>query len=115
MSDGHKADSGKSRLDLLVPSFLWEVGHVLAHGATKYGQRNWQYVERDRYYAAAMRHLLAYMGGETVDPETGYHHMAHLACSAMFLYWRDRGDQPEHNPCQCAVCTGGPHADTRVA
>ncbi len=104
--DGRKADDGKSRLDLVVPGWLWAVGQVLAHGATKYGVRNWQHVEPERYHAAAMRHLLAYMSGETNDQETGLHHMAHLACSAMFLYWMDQGSLPVHRPCRCSKCTG---------
>ena len=103
---GHKDDGGKSRLDLIVPGWLWEVGHVLAHGAKKYGPNNWQKVEPARYHAAILRHALAYQDGQTYDPETGLHHQAHLACSSMFLFWHDRGQAIADLSCRCSKCTG---------
>ncbi len=99
-----KADSGKSRLDLVVPAWLLEVGHVLSHGAIKYAANGWQHVDAERYHAALLRHMLAYMAGEQLDPETGLHHMAHLACSAMFLHWFDCGSAIPSRTCQCPLC-----------
>lgn len=83
---GTKHDQGKSRLELIDPDWLEDVGHVLAHGAKIHGDNNWKKVEQPRYIAAAMRHIMAIMRGEYLDPETQKPHAAHLACNAMFLH-----------------------------
>lgn len=85
---GKKDDEGKIRLELIEPSFIEEVGQVLTFGANKYGANNWQKVEnaKDRYYAAALRHLLAWRKGEKQD-ESGCSHLAHVATNMMFLRW----------------------------
>lgn len=84
---GRKDDQGKNRLDLIEPQFIEGVGEVLTFGANKYEPNNWQNVDdaEDRYYAAAMRHLLAWRKGETVDPESGLSHLKHVATNIMFL------------------------------
>ncbi|MDR0620728.1 MAG: DUF5664 domain-containing protein [Deltaproteobacteria bacterium] len=91
MSVGIKDDNGKSRLDLIAPGALLEMGQVLAHGAEKYSEDNWKKVEngQDRYYAAAMRHLLAWRQGEKLDPESGLTHLAHAMTNLMFLHALD--------------------------
>lgn len=59
-----------------------EMGRVMAHGADKYGVDNWQKCDDPRRYdAAAMRHLLAFLDGEELDPDSGLSHLAHCACS----------------------------------
>lgn len=84
---GRKDDTGKNRLDLIEPEFIESVGKVLTFGASKYEPNNWQNVEdgKDRYYAAALRHLMAYRRGEVTDPESGLSHLEHAACNIMFL------------------------------
>ena len=91
---GKKYDDGKNRLDLVEPEFIEGVGKVLTNGAEKYGPNNWQGLEdaEDRYYAAAMRHLLAYRRGEKTDPDTGLSHLYHVACNMMFLDYFDRSN-----------------------
>ena len=104
--EGRKYDAGKNRLDLLLPGFLWEVGEVLSHGANKYGEYNWQHVEPERYEAALLRHFIAWQCGAQTDPETGLHHLAHLACSAMFLWSLQQPDTrtvPDR-ACGCPHC-----------
>ena len=88
-TQGKKDDTGKVRLDLIDPSFIEGVGKVLTFGAEKYGANNWQKVEnaKDRYYAAALRHLLAWRKGEVVDEESGMSHLDHVATNIMFLCW----------------------------
>lgn len=82
MSAFKKHDEGKPRPDLTPMGFLMEMGRVMAHGAMKYGEDNWQNCEDPRRYeAAAMRHLLAYIDGEKLDPDSGLSHLAHCACS----------------------------------
>ena len=84
---GVKNDTDKNRLDLIEPEFIEKVGEVLTFGANKYAPNNWQGVEdaEDRYYAAAMRHLLAWRKGEKLDEESGINHLAHVATNMMFL------------------------------
>ena len=84
---GQKDDKEKNRLDLIEPEFIEGVGKVLTFGANKYEPNNWQKVEdaEDRYYAAALRHLIAWRKGEKTDPESGLSHLDHVACNIMFL------------------------------
>ena len=94
MPEGLKYDGQKNRLDLIQWSFINDIGHVLTFGALKYAPNNWQLVENgaDRYFAAAMRHLLAYRSGERVDPESGLSHLSHAATNLMFLDYLSNQD-----------------------
>jgi hypothetical protein len=63
---------------------------VLSFGSTKYTPNGWQREEdgaADRYYAAVLRHLVAWRRGEATDPESGLPHLAHAACGLLFLLW----------------------------
>lgn len=84
---GQKDDRGKNRLDLIEPEFIEGIGEVLTFGAAKYEPNNWQNVvdAEDRYYAAALRHLMAWRRGEVVDEESGLSHLKHAATNLMFL------------------------------
>lgn len=92
MSNGMKFDNGKNRLDLVEPEFIENVGKVLTFGAEKYEPNNWQKVEDpvNRYYAATLRHLLAWRRGEKIDPESGLNHLSHVATNIMFLMHFDK-------------------------
>lgn len=69
----------------LSPALL-SVGEVLAYGAKKYSARNWENgIMYSRVYGAATRHLMAFLSGEAMDPETRLPHLAHAACCLMFL------------------------------
>jgi hypothetical protein len=49
---------------------------------------NWRenYISASIYYDAAMRHLISWYDGETIDPESGVHHLGHvMACCAILL------------------------------
>lgn len=82
-----KADAGKARWDLLPWAALSVVVEVLSYGARKYAPENWRHVPdaRDRYTAAALRHIAAWRMGERVDAESGLHHLAHAVCCLLFL------------------------------
>jgi hypothetical protein len=84
---GVKNDDGKNRLDLIRPWTLLRVGEVLTYGAKKYGVDNWLHVTdgQARFYAAALRHLLAWKGGEKLDKDSGLSHLAHAITNIMFL------------------------------
>ena len=85
MTIGIKYDQEKPDYSLLPFGAMDEVVKVLTYGAKKYDRHNWQYVEEERYQAATMRHFSAYMQDEQLDPETNIHHLAHMACSILFL------------------------------
>lgn len=89
---GVKNDHGKVRKSLLPEGVLYEILEVLEHGAAKYGEFNWKYVEdgHTRYYDAADRHIEEWWNGEILDPESGCHHLAHAICSLMFAMSLDK-------------------------
>lgn len=81
-----KHDGGKPRMDLVPADALLVVGDVMAVGAAKYGDRNWERgLDYGRLYAAAQRHLLAWHAGDDLDPETGRSHLAHAVCCTLML------------------------------
>lgn len=82
---GIKYDGDKPDYSLVPFKALDEVVKVLTYGAAKYDRFNWEKVEARRYQAAALRHISAYMQGEKIDPESGINHLAHAACSLLFL------------------------------
>lgn len=86
MSEGVKFDQDKARLDLLPPELLFGVSEILAFGATKYGDRNWEKgMKWSRIFGALMRHMWAWWKGESADPETGKSHLWHAGCCIAFL------------------------------
>lgn len=89
---GDKHDKGKMRWSLLPRWTIAQVIAVLEFGANRYGVDNWMHVPdaRRRYYDAAMRHIDAWLHGETDDPESGLPHLAHATCCLLFLMWFDK-------------------------
>lgn len=83
---GKKLDDDKPRIDLVTPEFIEAVAEVMSFGAVKYTAHNWRGgINYSRCYAALLRHILAWQRGEDKDPESGLPHLAHAACSIMFL------------------------------
>lgn len=101
---GVKLDLGKARWDLLPWRAVAEVVNVLTFGAAKYSDNNWQVVleegGRERYFAAAQRHLNAWwLEIENNDEESGLHHLAHAVCCILFLLAEEIGYDPKgENP-----------------
>lgn len=91
MEEGVKFDLGKLEYGLLPPLALEETVKVLTFGAQKYARDNWQLVpdSKRRYFDALQRHVWAWKRGESLDPESGIHHLAHAMCCLMFLYEHD--------------------------
>lgn len=60
---------------------------ILAFGAHKYTPGGWRFVSsaRVRYFAAAMRHIIAWFIWRTKDGETGRHHLANAMCCIAFI------------------------------
>ncbi len=96
VKSGVKYDNDKPQWSLLPFKALKEVVEVLTYGAKKYAPDNWKRVPdaRRRYIDAGFRHFTAYASGETHDPETGKHHLAHAICCLLYLVAFDLG---EHN------------------
>lgn len=85
---GRKDDNEKTRVDLLDPSWLEGVGEVLKFGAKKYAVQNWRGgISIHRLVGACLRHVFAFLRGESNDPESGLHHLLHASCCIMFAYW----------------------------
>ena len=81
-----KADKGKIQPTLVSPDLVKAVAEVRMFGTEKYHDPdNWKEVEPQRYLDALYRHLLAYIGGEECDLESGLSHLAHIGCNISFL------------------------------
>lgn len=81
-----KHDAEKPDMSLLSSIALIKTAEVMTFGKRKYSAHNWRGgFAWSRLLSAAMRHLVAYIGGENKDPETGLSHLAHCACCVMFL------------------------------
>lgn len=93
--EAKKFDHGKLDWSLLPLVSVEEVIKVLEFGAKKYSKNNWQNLPdfKTRYINAMYRHLASYAKGEAEDPETGLSHMAHAACNALFLIWKELEDE----------------------
>lgn len=85
-SMGKKFDEGKPEMWLLPKKALIKLAKVLSFGKEKYGAHNWRNgIAFSRLLSAALRHIFAYLDGESTDPETGYSHLAHAAVNLLFL------------------------------
>ena len=85
---GAKLDAGKPRPALVLGAFalaLQAVVKIGTDGANKYTPNGWLAVPNgiERYTEAKMRHQLAELAGETVDPLSGDLHAAHEAWNAL--------------------------------
>ena len=91
--EGAKHDNGKPDLSLVPYIAISTEALALGFGEKKYGRYNYTNgFEVSRLTAAALRHLFAYNGGETYDPESGLHHIGHArATLAMLLHCEQLG------------------------
>jgi hypothetical protein len=89
---GVKHDAGKVQWQFLPFGEVEDVARVTDFGARKYAPDNWKHVPnaKERYFSAAMRHLVAWRTKEKNDPETGHSHLAHACCCLLFLMWFDK-------------------------
>ena len=92
--EGIKFDEDKLRWGLVPWKEMEDVVKVLMGGASKYSDDNWMKVDLVRYKDAILRHELLYQGGESIDKDSGLHHMAHVVCNALFIMWHEKHDKP---------------------
>lgn len=81
-----KNDAGKSRMDLIPFDALNQMGLVLAYGALKYSERNWEKgLKPTRVMASLLRHIAQLSMGEELDDESKLPHHAHITANALML------------------------------
>lgn len=86
MSGGKKSDENKPRLHLVPERTLVGIARAFEHGADKYGVFNWRKgFKWSRLADASLRHLYAWLEGQECDPDSGLHHLDHLACNVAML------------------------------
>jgi hypothetical protein len=83
---GVKFDEDKPRPELIPAEVIDALGVVLAYGAKKYEDRNWEKgMAWGRVFGALQRHLWAWWSGSGKDDDTGFSHLWHAACCIAFL------------------------------
>lgn len=75
-------------------------------GARKYGPFNWREIDIEAmtYIGAALRHIMAWIDGEDIDPESGNPHIAHaMASLAILADAYERGNLIDDRPAEGPV------------
>lgn len=85
---GVKETHLKRDYTLLPFSVLDEVVDIMDYGAKKYSRDNWKLVPREEYIKAGLRHIIAVLKGEEVDPESGFSHLAHACCNMIYASYK---------------------------
>lgn len=103
-----KGEAGKQKpqMQLIPPALNAETSKALALGAQKYGPWNWRENKVDimTYLGAMKRHLDAVIEGEDIDPESGAHHLGHVAAGCgIVLDAQKHGTLVDNRPPQAAV------------
>lgn len=84
-NDG-KEDASKPILSRVPPEIILAIEKVREYGCRKYPEDSWKDVEPQRYWEAALRHMLAaWKDYRAVDPESGLPHIWHIACNLAFM------------------------------
>lgn len=75
------AGASKPQVGLIPVGAMNSVARVMELGAAKYGPYNWRSknILLMVYAHAALRHIFAWIGGESNDRESGQSHLAHAA------------------------------------
>ncbi len=86
LQEGVKFDQDKLPLHLLPFDALEAITEILAFGAKKYGDRNWEKgLHWSRVFRAANGHLWSWFMRRPPDAETGKSHLWHAGCCVLFL------------------------------
>jgi len=78
MNPKDRAGAAKPNLSILPFAPLFEAVAAIYEGRRKYGAWNWrgEKVSDTIYADAAIRHLMQFISGEDIDPESGVHHIS---------------------------------------
>ena len=85
---GSRDNDTKPRITMVLEATraIEGIARVLEFGAKKYARRNWmQGLKYTEIMDSQVRHQLALLRGENLDPESGLPHADHIACNALFL------------------------------
>lgn len=94
---GMKNDSGKPDLTLISKELMVSLARVREFGNKKYERGNWKKgFAVTRSLAAALRHIFAFLSGETLDPESGLSHLGHAVASLEHAIY-DMEHHPEND------------------
>lgn len=91
----------KDPLHLVPPPAIVVESYAFKQGAEKYGSYNWREhsVAASVYYAAALRHLMAWWEGADYDKESGVPHLGHArACLGILLDAENCGKLVDDRP-----------------
>ena len=93
----------KPRISLVPPSAIIHLASAFKEGEEKYGAYNWRTnkVQAMIYLDAILRHVLAIVDGEDIDPEstTGKHHIdGVIASAAVYIDAMDGGNLIDNRP-----------------
>jgi len=98
---GKKYDYGKARYDLIPGDSLDQLVKVYTYGATKYADHNWRKgMSWSRCFGAMMRHSWRWFRGESLDKESGCHHLAMAAWYCMSLMWYEKHHPDKDDRCK---------------
>ena len=95
---GKKYDHGKLRYDLIPFDSLEKLAEVYSYGASKYEDQNWRKgMSWSRCIGAMLRHTFIWIRGETIDEESGCHHLAMSAwyCLSLMNYEKTHPDMDD--------------------
>ena len=95
---GKKDNNEKLKWSLLPFDAFPTMVEVLMYGAKKYSADNWRKVDKEEYVDAALRHFISWLGGEAIDSESGFPHLAHLLCDVAFLNAMYKKEPFKHLP-----------------
>lgn len=84
-----KQGAGMAKIPFMAlpRAVIAELAVAHGEGAAKYGRHNWRKGEvlASTYYAAAERHLTAWIEGEDIDPDSGLSHLTKAMASLAVL------------------------------
>lgn len=95
-------NTGKPQISKLFEfgSALDKLVRVMSQGAIKYDDGNWLLGGQDaaQFLDSGMRHMRAYKNGESYDPDTGCHHLAHAAWNSLAALRILHDEDPDLTP-----------------
>ena len=109
MEQAQRYNEGKLDYTILPWEAVGEVVKVFEFGASKYTRDNYQQgdgLPLANYHQSAMRHMVASINGEELDPESQLDHMAHVAANALMYLWQKQHEskKPEIVEVCCGRC-----------
>jgi hypothetical protein len=92
---GMKCSEKKPMLELVPAGTMTAIAEVMTQVVRReenpYKINSWRAVRpAHTYVGALLRHIEAVMGGEQLDPSTGFSHISHILCCASILSWFER-------------------------